>query len=112
MTAIDVNGIAAKILQEANNVGGDTWTRIRKSAPLYVRGYAQALADIAEGVKEGGISPDDRQMYVDNAELLLVQGIANTSQIVLVEVQKFIDGVLSLAKGFINSKLPVPILGV
>jgi|SRR5713101_6948310 len=110
MAIVDVSGIASQILKQASKLGGDTWTRIQKSAPIYVRGYAQALADIAEGVKKGEISESDGKMYAENAELLLVQGIANTSQIVLVEVQRLFASVLSVLKSSINAKLPVPIL--
>jgi hypothetical protein len=36
--------------------------------------------------------------------------IANTTQLVLFQVQSFMDKVLGLAKGAINSRLPVAIL--
>ena len=49
-------------------------------------------------------------MYVRNAHLLLVMGIANTTQIVMVQVQAFIDSVLKVVKASINGALPVAIL--
>jgi hypothetical protein len=110
MAAIDVDGIAAQILAQAKNAAGGTWTKIKKATPLYARGYAQALADIAQGVADGEISKKDAKMYAQNAELILVMSIANTSQIVLHEVQKLIDGVLGVLKSAINAKLPVPLL--
>jgi len=110
MAATDVKGIANQILAEARNSGGDTWTRIQKSAPLYFRGYAQALADIAEGVKKGEIESDEAKIYTANAQILLVQGITNTAHVILNEVQNLIDKVLGVLKSSINSKLPVPLL--
>jgi hypothetical protein len=49
-------------------------------------------------------------MYVKNARLLLIMGIANTAQIVMAQVQAFIDSVLKAVKGAINGMLPFPIL--
>src|SRR5262249_39582903 len=108
--ATDVDSIVKAILSEGAKQGGNTWDAIRKSAPLYVKAYAQNLADIAEGVAAEQISKKDAKMYVKNAKLLLVMGIANTSEIVLHSVQVFVDGVISILKGVINAKLPIPIL--
>lgn len=102
--------IANQILAEAIKVGGATWTKIEKAAPLYVRGYAQSLIDIAEGVAAGEISKADAKMFVANAKLLLIMGIANTSHIILAQVQRFMDGVIKTLKTAINASLPVAIL--
>jgi hypothetical protein len=110
MAAIDVNGITRLIITEATKLGGDTWTRIQKCAPLYFRGYAQALADIADGVRKGEITKAEAKIYTKNAEILLVQGITNAAQVTLYEVQSFLDKILSFLKKLINSKLPVPLL--
>jgi hypothetical protein len=108
--AVNVASIANQILAEAAKLGGDTWTKIQKSAPLYIKGYAQSLADIATGVFKGEITKEDSIMYAKNATLMLVMGIANTSHIVLVQVQAFFDTVLSILKTAINAALPVPVL--
>jgi hypothetical protein len=110
MAAIDVTGIAKQILTQASSLGGDTWTRIQKSAPLYFRGYAQALANIAEGVQKKEIERDEAKIYTTNAKILLVQGITNTAHVMLYEVQNLMDKVLGILKSSINSKLPVPLL--
>lgn len=102
--------IASQILAEAIKVGGATWTKIEKTAPLYVRGYARSLEDIAAGVVSGEISKADARMFVANAKLLLVMGIANTSQIILAQVQSFMNGVIKTLKTAINASLPVAIL--
>ena len=111
MAGVDVNGIVKLIIDEAISTGGDTWNRIKKSMPLYTRGYAQNLADIAEGVASGEISAWDGAMYTQNAELILIMAVANTAQVIYFKVQQFINKVLSILKGAINSKLPVPLLG-
>ena len=110
MAAIDVNGITKQIITQATKLGGDTWTRIQKSAPLYFRGYAQALADIADGVRKGEITKAEAKIYTKNAKILLVQAITNTAQIMLYEVQSLVDKILGVLKTSINSKLPVPLL--
>jgi hypothetical protein len=110
MATIDVNGIAKQIILEAEKLGGDTWTRVQKAAPLYFRGYAQGLADIADGVRKGEITEEEAKIYAKNAQILLVQGITNTAQILLHQVQVFVDKILGVLKGAINSKLPVPLL--
>jgi hypothetical protein len=102
--------IADQIIGQAIQTGGATWMKIQKAAPLYIRGYAQTLAEIAKGVAKGEISKADAKMYVRNAHLLLVMGIANTAQVVLVQVQTFIDGVLKTLKTSINATLPFPLL--
>jgi hypothetical protein len=107
---MSASGIADVIIGEAVKIGGGTWTKIQKAAPLYIRGYAQTLANIAAGVARGEISKKDAAMYVRNARLLLVMGIANTSHIVLVQVQTFIDNVIKAVKASINGMLPVAIL--
>jgi hypothetical protein len=107
---IDPGTIAKQILTAATNQGGATWASIQKAAPIYIRGYAQNLVDIATGVVANEISPADAKMYVENAQLLLVMGIANTSEIVLSAVQAFIDSVIGIVKDSINKALPVAIL--
>ena len=42
--------------------------------------------------------------------MLLVQAITNAAQVLLYEVQSFVDKVLGFLKKSINSKLPVPLL--
>ena len=108
--AANVTSIANQILAEATKLGGDTWAKIQKSAPLYIKGYAQSLADIATGVLKGEITKKDSKMYAQNATLMLVMGIANTSHIVLVQVQAFFDTVLGILRTAINAALPVPVL--
>jgi hypothetical protein len=110
MANADVSGIVKQLFSEATKVGGDTWKGMQKSAPLYFRGYAQALADIAEGVAAGEISQEDAELYIQNARLVLAMSIANTTQLVLFQVQSFMDKVLGVAKGAINSRLPVALL--
>lgn len=106
----DASAIAKDILSRAIGVGGDTWGKIEKSAPLYINSYAQGLVDIAAGVSAGEISEADAKMYVANARLLLAMGIANTSEIVLSEAQQFMDDVLAALTQAINAALPVPLL--
>ena len=106
----DLASIANQIIAQATTIGGDTWTKIKKSAPLYVRGFTQNLLDIAAGVVAKEISEKDAKLYAHNARLLLVQGIANTAQIMLVQVQKFIDSVLDILKGAINTTLKFAVL--
>lgn len=110
MATVDVSGIVAQLVGEATKTGGDTWKRIQKSAPLYFRGYAQGLADIADGVLAGEITPAEAKIYTQNAHLLLVQGIANTSHVVLFQVQTFVNKVLDVLKTSINAALPVKLL--
>jgi hypothetical protein len=107
---INVAGIGNLIIDEAIRRGSATWTNIQSAAPLYIRGYAQTLAAIAAGVARGEITQADARMYVRNARLLLVMGIANTSHIVLIQVQTFIDNVIRAVKTSINGMLPIAIL--
>lgn len=107
---VDVGAIVNQILAEAAAVGGVTWQKIQTSAPFFVRGYVQVLADVAEGVAKHEISKSDGKMIVQNARILLDQGIANTSQIILSQVQKFINSVISTLKSAINGALPIPVL--
>lgn len=105
-----VESIATQILQEAARIGGQTWTSIKNAAPLYARGYAQSLVDIASGVASGDITKKDGEMYTRNALLILVQGIANVAQTILHAVQTLLNKVISILKGAINAALPIPIL--
>jgi hypothetical protein len=107
---MNVSDLAKQILAQAASIGGETWGKIQQSAPLYVKSYVQSLADIAEGVVAGEITKKDAKMYVQNARLLLVMGIANTSHIILAQVQQFMDGVIATLKGAINAALPIAIL--
>jgi len=107
---MDVGALTGQILQQAATIGGETWDKIQKSTPLYAKAYVQSLADIAEGVVGGEITKKDAKMYVQNARLLLVMGIANTSHIVLSQVQKFMDGVIASLKTAINAALPIALL--
>lgn len=108
--AINVGALGNTIINEAIKRGGGIWIKIQNAAPLYIRGFAQTLASIAAGVAKGEISKKDAAMYVRNARLLLIMGIANTCQVVLIEVQAFIDSVVNAARASINGALPVAIL--
>lgn len=107
---MNLNKLLNEFLDAAIEIGGETWEQIKTSTPLYAKGYLRSLADIAAGVVDGEITEDDAQMYVSNARLLLIMGIANTSHVVFVKVQAFIDRVLDTVKGAINDALPVPLL--
>jgi hypothetical protein len=102
--------IGKLILGEAAKVPGDTWGKIEQATKLYINGYSQNLLDIAQGVVEGDLTSDEGKMNAINAQLLLEMGIANTTEIVLNEVQQFINNVIGILKAAINSKLPIPIL--
>ena len=106
---MDLDAIAKEIISAATKMGGNTWFRIQQSAPLYIRGYAQTLLDIAAGVAKGDISKSDAKMYSQTARLMLVQGIANASHVLYSEVQKFIDSVLGIVKASITKALAIPI---
>lgn len=110
---MSVDAIADEILAAAIGIGGETWQKVKKSAPIFVKAYAQSLVDIAAGVAQGpvtGISKADGKIFADNAKLLLVMGIANTNQILFAQVQKFINQVISIAKSAVNARLPIAIL--
>ena len=107
---MSVSELVDQILAQAAAVGGETWVKIRKSAPLYVKGYVQSLVDISDGVANDEMTKKDGKMYAQNARLLLDMGIANTSHIILIQVQKFMDGVIAALKATINGALRVPIL--
>ncbi|WP_274630186.1 hypothetical protein [Arvimicrobium flavum] len=107
---IDVNAIAAAILAEGAKTGGTIWEKVKKAAPLYVNGYASALADIATGVHKGEITKSDARMYLKDAQLLLAMGIAHTCQITLFQAQRFFNSVIAIVKTAVNTALPVPLL--
>lgn len=102
--------ISKLILQRAAQVPGNTWDKIKQAAKLYTTGYTQALVDIAQGLKDGDITPKEAEMNAANAQLLLAMGVANATEITLAEVQSFFNDVINILKSTINSKLPIPIL--
>jgi hypothetical protein len=105
-----VEQIVAELLAKAAEIGGGTWNQIQKSAPIFVRGYARSLVDIARGVANGQITKSDGKMYEKNARLILVMGIANTAQVLFSAVQNLINAVINTLKTSINTRLPFPIL--
>ncbi len=109
-TPIDVSSIAQKIIAEATKDAGAAWNKIKKTAPIFINGYAQNLADIASGVASGDIQQSDGKIYAQNARLMLDMGIAHTSQTTLSEIQTLMDNVLNTLKGSINAALPFAIL--
>jgi len=110
MPQVNVAALGNTIINEAISRGSSIWPKIQSAAPLYIRGFAQTLASIAAGVAKGEITKKDAAMYVRNARLLLVMGVANTCQVVLVEVQGFMDSVLNALRASINAALPIAIL--
>lgn len=107
---IDIDAIAHAILGQAAAIGGQTWTKIKNGATFYVRGYAQALASVATALTSGEITAAQARMHADNARIILMMGITNTSHIVLSQVQKFLNGVLDTVKDAINGALHVDLL--
>ena len=55
-TTADIGNL---ILGKAAKVPGETWTKIQQAAKLYVNGYSQNLLDIAQGVVDGDLTPDE-----------------------------------------------------
>lgn len=108
--ALNVDELVEAILAEGAKIGGTIWERVRKALPLYAKGYATALLDIAAGVSRGEITKSDARMYVKDAHLLLVMGMAHTCQITLVQAQKFFNAVIAALKTSINTALPIPLL--
>lgn len=107
---MSASAIANSIIAETIKTAGSAWTGIKQAAPLYIKGYAQTLVDIAKGVARGEITPADAKMYVSNAKLLLAMGIANVTQVVLARIQGLIDNVMKTLKTAINGMLPIAIL--
>lgn len=110
MANAGVDAIAKTILSQAVKEGGDTWTAIQKALPLYAKGYAQTLVEIAAGRVADEITADDATMYADSAKLLLYMAVANTAQVTLNAVQVFLNGVIDTVKDAINKSLPIAIL--
>lgn len=108
--SIDVASIAQQILSEAVNTGGKTWEKIRKAAPFFIEGYAQSLAKAAQAVANGGVTAAEGRMIASHARLIMVQGIAFSTVVILTQVQAFMDGVIDTVKTAINAALPVAIL--
>lgn len=107
---MNAKSIAAAIVEAAASIGGDTWGQIRKSAPIFIRGYAQAIADIAAGVSRGDFSKHEARMYEQNARLLLVMGIANTNHILLFQAQRVIDEALKIVRTAINDGIGIALI--
>lgn len=104
---MNAKSVATAILKAAASIGSETWSKIQQSAPIFIRGYAQALADIAAGVSHGDFTEDEARMYEQNARLLLVMGIANTNHILLVEAQKLIDEALNIVREAVNKSVGI-----
>ena len=102
--------VAKIILGKAARAPGTIWGKIEPATKLYVRGYAQNLVDIAQGVKDGDITPEEAKLNVENAGALLDMAVANMAHVTLYEVQKFFDDVLTLVRSTVNAKLPIPVL--
>lgn len=107
---VDVDAIVKQILNAAAASGDHVWQGMKHGAPLYVKAYAQTIADIAKAVADGEMTKEQGEDHAQTAQLLLVQGIAFTSQVILSEAQKFIDGIIDTLKSAINAKLPVAVL--
>lgn len=108
--SIDVDALANQILSQAIATGGATWGKIKKTAPFFIEGYAQIIAKTALKVAAGKLSKADGHMIEEHARLMLAQGIATTSLIILSQVQAFINGVIATVRIAINAALPVPLL--
>jgi hypothetical protein len=102
--------IAKEILAGAAGKGGKVWVQIEKSTTFHVRAYSTLLVDVAAGVAAGDITKKEGKMLVENGRFLLFMGIANTTHVLLTEVQSFLNSVLSALKGAINARLPIPLL--
>ena len=108
--SLNVDAIANQILSQATAAGGATWNKIRKTAPFFIEGYAQIIEKTALKVSEGKLSKVDGRMIERHARLMLAQGIATTSLIILSQVQAFVNGVIATVKTALNAALPVPLL--
>jgi hypothetical protein len=107
---MNASQLAKTILSQAATIGGGTWQKIEKAADIYVRGYAQTLVEIAKAAAAGDITGAEAKQYARNAKILLVMGITNMTQIVLHQVQSFINGVINTVKAQINAALPFAVL--
>ena len=108
--SIDVASIAQQILSQAVTAGGKTWEKIRKAAPFFIEGYAQSLAKAALAVANGDVTAAEGRMIVSHARLIMMQGIAFSTVVILSQIQAFMDGVIDTVKSAINAALPVSIL--
>ncbi len=111
MPASPIETIVAAILGEAKQAGGATFNKIKEALAFHARTYAQFLADIAAGVKNGEIAVADAAEAVRSAQLMLAISVkSQVKQITLTQVQNFLNGVIAAAKGAINAALPIPLL--
>jgi hypothetical protein len=105
-----VSSIGSAIIAEAGKVGGQLWSDIQKASRLYVKGYAQALIDIARGVAMGDMTSEEGVNSARAASFFFYMMVAQATQATLNAIQKFFDAVIGTIKGSINAALPFPVL--
>jgi hypothetical protein len=102
--------IAKDVVARASGSGSEIWAQIEQSAKFHIRAYSTLLVEVAAGVEAGEITKQDAKIMIDDARSLLFQGIAHTSTVILVEIQRFLNGIFKALKDAINARLPVPLL--
>lgn len=98
------------VISEATASGVSIWTKIKTAATFYLRGFTQSLADIAASLAAGDISKVRAKEYARNAAVSLFMMIANVTQVVLFEIEKFLKTIFKTLKGLINKGIGISLL--
>jgi hypothetical protein len=111
--AIDANKIGKDLIAAAAQVAKDSWKDIEKSAKIFLRAYAQSIADIAKGIAQGpekGISAGDGKVLAESAKVFLVMAMASLEHQTLVTAQRLVDATIAIVKDAINGAIGVDLL--
>ena len=105
---MDPDVLLGKMVDAGRGLAGGVWAQIETVAVPELKKIAVQIADLAR--PDSPWDADEKkmllQMQIRSAETIIVAMTAIT----MVEVQKAVNAILDAVRGFVNSKLPIPLL--
>ena len=106
-----VGDIKNAIVAQAGKTGGATWQQGAAAVRANSTAYAQALESLSKGALSGEIPESEVADRAALALAMFAQAVQiEVSQILLSEIQTFLNAVIDAARVSINAALPFPVL--
>ncbi len=106
--SVDVDTLTGKLLDAGRALGGNIWQHMETFAGPELKKIALQIATIAENIND--FTPEGAKALLQLQVQASIGVIVAMTQLIMTEVQNAINAILDAVRGFVNGKLPFPLL--
>jgi hypothetical protein len=101
--ALNAQDIGGKIITQASAIAADRWKDIADAATIELKGLAQRLVLIVEGVGTGQLSRDSAIRHFAAAKFHVIAVVAMLTVMIEAAIERIVNGALTVVRDAINA---------